>query len=113
MSITTPMKTYVTITTIYHDFPITIEDNIYLAQLLPMTMHDFDIILGMDWLSEHQAIIDCQSKRISFGNLENPKFVYQGAPASGLFKVISAMEARKLIRHGCEGYLAAIQDTSK
>ncbi|GJY78995.1 putative nucleotidyltransferase, ribonuclease H [Tanacetum coccineum] len=87
MSITTPMQTSVTITTIYPDFPITIEDNICFAQLLPMTMHDFDIILGMDWLSEHQAIID--------------------------FKVISAIEARKLIRHGCEGYLAAIQDTSK
>ncbi|GJS04093.1 putative nucleotidyltransferase, ribonuclease H [Tanacetum coccineum] len=67
----------------------------------------------MDWLSEHQANIDCQSKRISFGNLKNPKFVYQGAPVSGLVKVISAIKARKLIRHGCEGYLATIQDTSK
>nr|GEX78484.1 hypothetical protein [Tanacetum cinerariifolium] len=113
MSITTPMQTFVTITTIYHDFLITIENNICLAQLLPMTMHDFDIILGMDWLREHQATIDCHSKRITFGNLKNPKFVYQGAPGSGLVKVISAMEARKLIRHGCEGYLAAIQDTSK
>nr|GEX16700.1 hypothetical protein [Tanacetum cinerariifolium] len=87
--------------------------HICLAQLLPMTMNDFNIILGMDWLSEHQAIIDSQSKRISFGNLENLKFVYQGAPVSGLVKVISAMEARKLIRHGCEGYLAAIHDTLK
>ncbi|GKB53893.1 putative nucleotidyltransferase, ribonuclease H [Tanacetum coccineum] len=113
MSITTLMQTSVTITTIYHDFPITMEYNICLAQLLPMIMHDFDIILGMDWLSEHQAIIDCQSKRVPFGNLENPKFVYQGAPASGLVKVISAMKARKLICHGCEGYLVAIKDTSK
>ncbi|GKB53891.1 putative reverse transcriptase domain-containing protein [Tanacetum coccineum] len=100
MSITTLIQTSVAITTIYHDFPITIKDNICLAQLLPMIMHEFDIILRMDWLSEHQAIIDCQSKRVSFGNLENPKFVYQGAPASGLVKVISAMEGRKLIRHG-------------
>nr|GFB07497.1 hypothetical protein [Tanacetum cinerariifolium] len=37
----------------------------------------------------------------------------QRASASGLVKVISAMEARKFIRHGCEGYLAAVQDTSK
>ncbi|GJR79528.1 retrotransposon protein, putative, ty3-gypsy subclass [Tanacetum coccineum] len=113
MSFTTPTKTYVTITTIYHDFPISIKGNICLAQLLPMTMHDFDIIFRIDWLSEHQATIDCHSKRITFGNLENPKFVYQGAPASGLVKVFSAMKARKLIRHGCEGYLATIQDTSK
>ncbi|GJZ70667.1 putative nucleotidyltransferase, ribonuclease H [Tanacetum coccineum] len=37
----------------------------------------------------------------------------RGAPASGLVKVISTIEARKLIRHGCEGYLTAIQDTSR
>ncbi|GKC90778.1 hypothetical protein Tco_1151427 [Tanacetum coccineum] len=66
----------------------------------------------MDWLSEHQATIE--SKRGSFGNLENPKFVYnQGAPTSSLVKVISAMGARKLIRHGCKGYLTTIQNSSK
>ncbi|GJY23998.1 putative reverse transcriptase domain-containing protein [Tanacetum coccineum] len=95
MSITTPMQTFVTITTVYLDFPTIIKDNICLAQLLPMTMHDFDIILGMDWLSEHQAIIDCQSKRISFGNHENPKFIYQGAPDTS--KESSSLEDQLIV----------------
>ena len=30
-----------------------------------MDISDFDVILGMDWLTAHRIIIDCDSKRIS------------------------------------------------
>ncbi|GKC58012.1 putative reverse transcriptase domain-containing protein, partial [Tanacetum coccineum] len=53
------------------------------------------IILGMDWLSEHQAIIDCQSKRISLGNHENLKFIYQGAPDTS--KESSSLEDQHIV----------------
>ena len=36
------------------------------ADLLVMEMNDFDIILGMDWLSEHHAFIDCKEKKVIF-----------------------------------------------
>ncbi|GKA18965.1 putative reverse transcriptase domain-containing protein [Tanacetum coccineum] len=36
-------------------------DNIRYANLLPLEMSDFDIILGMDWLTEHRAAIDYTS----------------------------------------------------
>ena len=32
------------------------------VNLIPLDMHGFDIILGMDWLSYHHAIIDCELK---------------------------------------------------
>ena len=35
------------------------------ADLVVMEINDFDIILGMDWLSEHYAFIDCQEKRVT------------------------------------------------
>ncbi|GJR60305.1 putative reverse transcriptase domain-containing protein [Tanacetum coccineum] len=34
-----------------------------------------DIILGMDWLTEHRATIDCHTKRVIFGDLNNPEFI--------------------------------------
>nr|GEY74195.1 putative reverse transcriptase domain-containing protein [Tanacetum cinerariifolium] len=49
------------------------------ANLLPLEMSDFDIILGMDWLTEHRATIDCHSKRVIFGDLNNPEFIYHGS----------------------------------
>ncbi|KAJ0661910.1 putative nucleotidyltransferase, Ribonuclease H [Helianthus annuus] len=113
ISISTPMRNSENITSVFCDCPILIEGGTFMAQLLPLTMHDFDIILGMDWLSEHKVTIDCQARQVIFGELEKPKCVYQGCTPSGLIKVISALKARKLISNGCEGYLAAIQDTSK
>ncbi|GJW16928.1 putative reverse transcriptase domain-containing protein [Tanacetum coccineum] len=55
------------------------ENTIRSANLLPLKMSDFDIILGMDWLSEHRATIDCHSKRVIFGDLNNPEFIYHGS----------------------------------
>ncbi|GJX43941.1 reverse transcriptase [Tanacetum coccineum] len=42
-------------------------------------MSDFDIILGMDWLTEHRATIDCLTKHVIFGDLNNLEFIYHGS----------------------------------
>ncbi|XP_074328119.1 uncharacterized protein LOC141666033 [Apium graveolens] len=74
MPIATPMGNSVIISDIYPECPIVVEDINYKVNLLPMEMHDFDIILGMDWLSEHRAIIDYQGKRVIFGDTDKPEF---------------------------------------
>ncbi|GKG46386.1 reverse transcriptase domain-containing protein, partial [Tanacetum coccineum] len=42
----------------YVNCPIRFDDRIRPANLLPIHMFDFDVILGMDWLASHQATID-------------------------------------------------------
>ncbi|XP_074328102.1 uncharacterized protein LOC141666014 [Apium graveolens] len=113
MSIATPMGNSVIISDIYPKCPIVVEDRNYKVNLLPMEMHDFDIILGMDWLSEHRATIDCQGKKVIFGDADKPEFVYQGSQPKGEVKLISALKASKLLSKGCDGYLAFVKDTSK
>ncbi|GJU43994.1 putative reverse transcriptase domain-containing protein [Tanacetum coccineum] len=112
LSISTPMKNNVVIGHEYRDCPLRFDDKIRSANLLPLEMSDFDIILGMDWLTEHRATIDCYSKRVIFGDLNNPKFIYHGSRLGKPLKIISALKARTLISHGCEGFLASIKDTS-
>ncbi len=41
------------------------------ADLIELPFHEFDVILGMDWLSHHQAIVDCKLKRITLKTPEN------------------------------------------
>ena len=31
---------------------------------LALPFHEFDFILGMDWLSKHRVIVDCDKKTI-------------------------------------------------
>jgi hypothetical protein len=36
--------------------------------LIPLELQDFDIILGIDWLSKYKALIDCYEKTVTFQN---------------------------------------------
>ncbi|GJR48197.1 putative reverse transcriptase domain-containing protein [Tanacetum coccineum] len=96
----------------YVNCPIRFDDRIRPANLLPIHMLDFDVILGMDWLASHRATIDCYARTVIFGNVRQPEFVYHGSSPLKSVKLISAMKARTLISHGCQGFLASVMDTS-
>ena len=51
---------------LYIDYPITILDRVTYADLIELTMLDFDIILGMDWLHKCYATIECQNRVVRF-----------------------------------------------
>ncbi|KAL0549273.1 hypothetical protein IC582_013754 [Cucumis melo] len=65
--------------------------------LLVLDMHDFDVILGMDWLSAYHASIDCFGKEVIFNSPSRPSFKFRGADIVCIPKVISAMKASKLL----------------
>ena len=73
---------------------------------------DFDEILGIDWLSKHYATVDCRRKEVIFRipNVEEFKFV--GDKSSAPQNLFSAITARKILRKGCQGYLALVRDTT-
>ncbi|GJT46316.1 putative reverse transcriptase domain-containing protein [Tanacetum coccineum] len=79
LSISTPMLNSVIISHEFRNCPLHVGDNIRFANLLPLKMSDFDIILCMDWLTEHLATIDCHLKRVIFSDLNNPEFIYHGS----------------------------------
>ncbi|TYJ96191.1 putative polyprotein [Cucumis melo var. makuwa] len=60
-------------------------------------MRDFDVILGIDWLSANNASIDCSRKEIVFNPPSATSFKFKGARTVVLPKVISAMKASKLL----------------
>ncbi|KAD3640075.1 hypothetical protein E3N88_29298 [Mikania micrantha] len=78
-----------------------------------MQINDFDMILGMDWLSKHRVTIDCQTRRVLFGDPMNPLFVYQGTQPRKPLKIISALKAQKFLSHGCAGFLASVKVDSE
>ncbi|GJU62017.1 putative reverse transcriptase domain-containing protein [Tanacetum coccineum] len=94
LCISTPMKDSARITHVYRDLPLQFNDRIRSVNALPLDMCEFDIILGMDWLSAHHATIDCHSRRVIFGNIHTPEFIYHGSLPGKSMKIISALEAR-------------------
>ena len=43
-----------------------------------MDISDFDVILSMDWLTTHQVVIDCDSRRIIAYTQDGIRVTFQG-----------------------------------
>ena len=81
------------------------------VDLVPLTIQDFDIILGIDWLGKHHANMDCYNKIVSFNVTERKKVEYKEDRRVILGSIISAMTVRKLLNK--LAYLAYIVDNKK
>ena len=51
---------------VYPTYVVEIGRRILLADLIKLTVLDFDVILGMNWLSKNHATIDCYERCITF-----------------------------------------------
>ncbi|GJY99443.1 putative reverse transcriptase domain-containing protein [Tanacetum coccineum] len=60
----------------YQNCPLRFDDKICSANLFPLDMSDFDISLGMNWLTVHRTPIVYHTNRVIFGDLNNPEFIY-------------------------------------
>jgi hypothetical protein len=58
--------------------PTCIEGRTLTTNLIVFDMEGFDIILGMDWLSNNHVIIDCCNKEIIFRLLADTEFKFVG-----------------------------------
>jgi hypothetical protein len=57
---------------------IMIHGYVYLADVFLIPMKDMTVILGMDWLEENGAQIDCREKTVSLRSPGGGRIVYQG-----------------------------------
>ncbi|KAA0036538.1 pol protein [Cucumis melo var. makuwa] len=78
--------------------------------LLVLDMQDFDVILGMDWLSANHANIDCFGKEVVINPPFGASFKFREADMVCIPQVISAMKASKLLSQGTWGILASVVD---
>ena len=46
----------------YKNCPLLVHDREFLVDLIALPFHEFGLILGMDWLSKHRSIVDCDKK---------------------------------------------------
>ena len=106
--VSTPVGARLTTSEYYKGCEIIIGEMKTQADLIKIGKMEYDIILGMDWLSTYRAHVDCHQKRIIFKLEGAPEKVYEGAKNKICTPVISAIKATKLLRRGCQGFLATL-----
>ena len=60
-----PLRHNVIVNRVYRDCPIRIREYEFPGDLIEFSFKEFDVILGMDWLSQHQVVVDCRMKRVT------------------------------------------------
>ena len=111
--VTNPLGHSVIVNKEYRDCPIRIRECEFLGDLIELSFREFDVILGMDWLSRHRAIVDYRMKRVTLRTPNKDEVIFIGERSNHLSNVISATTVRKMVRKGCEAYLAYVIDTLK
>ncbi|GJT35404.1 reverse transcriptase domain-containing protein [Tanacetum coccineum] len=78
---------------------------------MPVEMGTYDVIIGMDWLTKYQAVIDCAKKivRIPFGS---EILIFHGDGSRNKrgtrLNIISCTKTQKYLLQGCHVFLAHI-----
>ena len=111
--VTNPLEHSVIVNKVYRDCPIRIRECEFLGDLIELSFREFDVILRMDWLSRHRVIVDCRMKRVTLRTPNDDEVIFISERSNHLSNVISATTARKMVRKGCEAYLAYVIDTIK
>ena len=71
------------------------------------------MILGMDWLSRHQVVVDCRMKRVTLRTPSGEEVTVINERSNHLSNVISTATARTMVWKVCEAYLTYVIDMKK
>ena len=108
----TPLREQILRNFVFISCKILIESVVLKANLILLEMHDFDVILGMDWLSTNRASMDCFTKKVVFQKPRFPELEFVDDCRILPTCVILALKVRRLLHKGCKAYLAHVVDTS-
>ncbi|XP_043725614.1 uncharacterized protein LOC122672182 [Telopea speciosissima] len=111
LMVSTPTGSKVELNRSFHSCPVRVSDYGLEASLIILDMKDFDVILGMDWLSMHGASMICVERKILFRTGKENEFIFKGNKSKEPKNpIISALQVQKLLAQGCQCYLASVVD---
>nr|GEX41645.1 reverse transcriptase domain-containing protein [Tanacetum cinerariifolium] len=84
-------------------------DHLFDIDLMPIELGTFDVIVGMDWLVERDALIVCGRKEVHVPYRNKTLVVKSNCDVSRL-KVIYCIKVRKYIERGSQLFLAQVTE---
>ncbi|VFR02721.1 unnamed protein product [Cuscuta campestris] len=96
---------------IYPDCPLVVQGKSFPASLIELPHREFDVILGMDWLTANQAVVDYGAHTVRLKAEDGSDVLIRGELFPKAPQFISYMQARRLIHKKCEAFLCTVRDT--
>ena len=76
--VSSPLRIRARIGMICHSCELEISGILLIVDLRVMDMSEFDVILGMDWLTAYRVVIDCEHRRVTAYTQDGTRVVFQG-----------------------------------
>nr|GEZ66252.1 hypothetical protein [Tanacetum cinerariifolium] len=93
--------------TILRGCALNLVNYLFEIDLLPIELGTFDVIIRMDWLMLHDAIIICGKKEVHMP-LKNRTLVVKGDDCVSRLKVVSCMKVKKYVDRGSHLFVAQL-----
>jgi len=106
MVVSTPMGKSMKTSELIEKCEISLSNIQFQTDLILLEVYDFDIILGMDFLSKNDANIDCRRKIMTIRKPDGGWVKFRGQGDPKIRRMISTMKAVKLMSQGAHGYIA-------
>ncbi|XP_040946564.1 uncharacterized protein [Gossypium hirsutum] len=87
VTVISPLDHSVKVEKLFRELPLETQGRISCADLMELPLEEFDLILGMDWLTRYRATLDYAAKRMVLRTIEDKE---------------------ELMRKGCEVYLVFV-----
>ncbi|KAG8491593.1 hypothetical protein CXB51_014776 [Gossypium anomalum] len=98
--VSNPLGRFVLVDKVCKKCPLIIRDSYFPADLMLLPFDEFDIILGMDWLTVHDAVVNCKRKTIDLRCANNEIVRVESTDLNRMTAIISSMIAQKYVRKG-------------
>lgn len=92
----------------YEEVPVILAGVNLPGDLLELELGRYEVILGMDWLAQHRAVVECAKACVRIP-LDGRQIVYRGMRTRTGITVVSMAHAEEAIRKGGEAFLATIE----
>ena len=108
--VSTPVGESVIVKKVYRSCLVDFVGSNTYVDLVILEMGDFDVILGMTWLSLNFAILDCNAKTVTLAKPGKDLLVWEGDYTSNPVRIVSFLHAKKMISKGCLAFLAHLKE---
>ena len=91
MHVTSPLGHSVRFNRVFKNCPLKVHHREFPVDLITLPVHEFDLILGIDWLSKHRTIVDYDKKTVLLKCFDLSEVTIHGIQYDLVSNVIFAM----------------------
>ncbi|KAA3457246.1 DNA/RNA polymerases superfamily protein [Gossypium australe] len=113
VKVSNPLGKHVLVDKVCRNCPLTIRGHCFPANLMLLPFNEFDLILGMDWLTTHSVLVNRGSKFIELKYENGDVIRVELGGSDSLLVTISSLMAEKYLRKGYESYLPFMLNTQE